>query len=416
MNKPSVLIISKDGSSTGAGIALYRIHCALNKSGKVNSNFLAWYGKQDLSRNYFVNENYWWNKFYRRVGNFFNSTIKILIGPKNPKFIFSHNFFPNLTIGSNELIEQADYIFLGWIGFNYLSIEQLQIFKNKKIIWRLSDSWPFTGGCHVSFGCEKYQQSCRSCPQLIDPFAQRMAHWHWARKKKAYSTLNVKFLAPSHWMEKRCRMSSLIGNRQTYLVPTGVDLDVFKPYGDKGDLRKEFGIPQNTLVLLLGAAFFSSESKGLGFVLNLFKKIDLKTDNIMLLVFGDNAPNNFEASAPIKFLGRIEAEDQLRRVYNLSDVFLAPYIEDNLPNIVIEAIACGLPVVGFRSGGMPDLVDHLLNGYLVEPGDTEDFERALRWVIANLDIIPFKDNSRQKSLSFSMEKQVKSIENIIFQF
>ncbi len=206
--KPSVLILSKEGPGSGSGKALYRIHIAINKNNNFSSRFLAWEGTPDPKHQFFVNTNFLLNKVYTRLLNILNACIKRTYGPR-PGFVFSHNLFPNLSVQSSSLIKEADIIFLGWIGFGYLSIHQFRLFHGKKIIWRFSDVWPLSGGCHVSFGCDRFQQGCHHCPQLYNVLWPDLAAISWKIKQRVYQSIEIKFIAPSRWMRDNAEKSLL---------------------------------------------------------------------------------------------------------------------------------------------------------------------------------------------------------------
>lgn len=411
--KNKILILSKEGPNTGAGKALYRIHLGLNANGEFSSKFLTWEGTPNLTNSLFVNRNFFLNKIYRRITNVINSWIKNIWGPQ-PGFVFSHNLFPNLALQSEKLIKEADIIFLGWIGFNYLSIGQFDLFKGKKIIWRFSDVWPFTGGCHVTFGCEKFLTACRSCPQLKPNGSIDLVSILWKIKKNKYRAIDIKFIAPSTWVLNLAKSSPLLKGKKIYYVPTGVDLEIFKPM-NKTSCRQSLNIELDSVVIIFGSVDINEKRKGLKYLIHALKELEKLKTNIQLIVFGnfENMEVLKEINLPIRFLGRVEGDENLTKLYNTADVFLAPYIEDNLPNTVIESIACGLPIVGFNSGGMSDLVDHKSNGYLANTYDSADLARGINWVLNNLYTTPFLERSRAKSLHFSIENQLNSIQEIL---
>jgi glycosyltransferase involved in cell wall biosynthesis len=410
--KPSVLIISKDGPNSGAGKALYRIHLSLKNSGNFSSKFLAWEGVQDERVGFFINENSLFNKLYRRVINILNAAIKAFFGPK-PGFVFSHNLFPNYALRSNKLIKEADIIFLGWVGFGYVGVTQFDLFKGKKIIWRFSDNWPMTGGCHIPFGCEKFKSMCVQCPQLINTFGVDLAAFHWKLKSNQYRALDIKFIAPSKWMKECAEASPMLEGKKIYHVPTGVDLDVFKRL-DKTQCKQLLGLDENKKTLLFGSVHTGERRKGFQYLLEAVRILQHQRHDIQLLVFGEATPGQFDGIVyDIRFLGRVEGDESLAKVYNATDVFLAPYVDDNLPNTVIEAIACGLPVVGFNSGGMNDLVENNSNGHLVEVYDTGLFAQRISQILENTEGIGYSDNSRSRSLGFSIISQGRMIEEIL---
>ncbi len=173
-------------------------------------------------------------------------------------------------------------------------------------------------------------------------------------------------------------------------------------------------IDAEAIVLLFGTVDTHEKRKGFNYITEAMKKLEAANVAVQLVVFGNPGNGPLPGIAyPVQFLGLIESDENLVAAYNAADVFLAPYLEDNLPNTVIEAIACGLPIVGFDSGGMADLVEHKINGYLATAYDSSDLAAGINWVIRNLNQLPFAESSRHKSLNFSLTSQVERIEKML---
>lgn len=283
-------------------------------------------------------------------------------------------------------IQEADIINLHWVaGTVDWSSAPLGI-GGKTIIWTLHDMNPFTGGCHYAGECKKYMEGCGACPQLGSNIHSDLSHTEWKQKHKAYHDLNIHVVTPSRWLAKCASESKLFSRFPVQVIPYGFPLDVFRPH-PKAEIHKALNIPDSVKIILFGADSVLNERKGFRYLLEALNKIPLKNGHdIAILTFG-SLPKGIKI--PLKYsvvsLGRIADEKQLAKAYSVADVFVLPSLEDNLPNTVIEAMACGVPVVGFDIGGMPDMIEHKKTGYLVKPKDIKGLIEGIDWVLSSIE-------------------------------
>jgi len=202
----------------------------------------------------------------------------------------------------------------------------------------------------------------------------------WKRKSKAYQNHDMTVVAPSQWMAECARASSLFRGRRVEVIPTGVDHTFFAPKS-QSKAREALSLPQGRRLILYGAAnALADRRKGYAMLPEILSRV--VTKGAALVVFGnEHGDQRLTEILSTQFLGRIENDDMLRDLYAAADVFLCPSVEENLPNTVLEAMACGLPVVAFKIGGMPDLVQHKRTGYLAEPFSVASFARGIDWTL-----------------------------------
>lgn len=302
---------------------------------------------------------------------------------------------------SARLISEADVICAHWIAGAFLNFRQLVAIR-KPIVWRLSDIWPFSGGCHYPGSCERFEHGCGSCPQLGSDTDEDLSRAGIEARRSAFARLDLTIAAPSRWIAGLARRSSLFGDRRIEHIPTGVDLNVFRPR-DRMEARRRFGWPENGQIVLFGA-LGATEDPRKGYA-HFLKAIELVTSSgrkdLTLVVFGGvvAAAANSIGGFPIYHLGQVNSEELLSFVYSAADVLMAPFLEDNLPNVVIEAIACGTPVVAFEAGGIPDAIEHGVNGYLAPIGSDADLANALLMALDHLD-----DELRASARKTAVEK------------
>jgi glycosyltransferase involved in cell wall biosynthesis len=285
----------------------------------------------------------------------------------------------------DEVIETLNpsVVHLHWISSGFLQIETLASF-NRPVVWTLHDMWAMTGGCHYSGSCTGYQRRCGECPQLGSTLENDLSRLTWLRKKRAWESVDLTVVTPSHWLADCARSSSLFDSVPIKVIPYGIDCSVYKPILQK-EARRMFGLPQDAPLILFGAMNPTKNSrKGFDLLLQALNSLDSSRlpNSPELVVFGamsnDQAPDT-----PFRthFLGGFADNVALAALYSGVDVFVAPSREDNLPLAVQESLACGTPVVAFGIGGMPDMINHRSNGYLAASFDGSDLASGIEWCL-----------------------------------
>lgn len=288
-----------------------------------------------------------------------------------------------------------DIINLHWISAGYLQIETLARFS-QPLVWTLHDMWSFTGGCHYNQSCNKFTATCGTCPLLGSSKEGDLSRHIWQRKQKSWRNLDLTIVTPSQWLGDSAKASSLFGDRRVEVIPYGLDTEIYRPI-EQSTARKLLQLPQDKqLVLFLSLNATSDQRKGFHLLQPALQHLSRSTgqDQLELMVVGASAPENPpELGFKAHYLGVLGDDLTLALAYSAADVFVAPSLQDNLPNTVLEAIACGTPCVAFDIGGMPDMIDHQQNGYLAKPFVIEDLTAGIRWVLA--------DSTRLKTLGHS---------------
>lgn len=276
---------------------------------------------------------------------------------------------------------RPDIVNLHWIGSGFLRLESLKKIK-QPIVWTMHDMWAFTGGCHYTDGCDRYLKQCGACPQLGSRSKNDLSHWNWERRRKIFKQLDLTIVTPSQWLTDRVKQSPLLCNYRIETIPNGLDLATYKPYG-KAWVRSLLKLPQDKSLILFGASDATSDRrKGFHLLAEALHHLSLMEWKTLpeIVVFGASH-GNLDCGFPVHYLGILQDDLTLALAYSAADVFVAPSIQDNLPNTVLEAIACGTPAVAFAIGGMPDLIESGQTGYLAQPFDTEDLAKGIQWVL-----------------------------------
>ncbi len=328
--------------------------------------------------------------------------------PKCPPDTFSAQWFPDSIVSRVKQIN-PEIVHLHWTRNGFLQIESLPKFQ-KPIVWTLHDMWEFTGGCHYTQECDRYTKSCGACPQLNSLKDKDLSRQIWQRKAKAWRNLNLTLVTPSRWLAECASASPLFEQYRVEVIPNSVDMQVYKPI-NKAMARDALNLPQDKQLVLFGAGSTTADTrKGFQFLLSALQRLDAQRwgNQLELAILGESASGK---ALPLAFnshyLGRLGDDISLALSYAAADIFVAPSIQDNLPNTVVEALACGTPCLAFDIGGMPDMIDHQQNGYLAQKLDVEDLARGMEWILEDQERhTHLSIKARQKAVeTFSQEQQ-----------
>ena len=314
----------------------------------------------------------------------------------NTRFSFP---YPGYDLSDTEVIRRSDIINLHWVA-EFQSVESIArlLETGKPVVWTLHDANAFTGGCHYSAGCEKYKEDCRDCLQLMDNHYQ--IPFHVLENKIASWLKNLTIVTPSRWLGGCARESWLFRNCRVEVVPNSLETGVFKPK-DKNLAKKKIKLHPQTLTLLFGAATGNEKRKGFYKLLEAMKYCLQDTTfrnlaingRIKVLTFGPPQEDLEKLTIEIKSLGYVHDNDRLAAIYSAADLFILPSLEDNLPNTVLEAMACGTPVIAFNIGGIPDMIENGVTGYMAPGFDTREMGAAI------LKLLFDEDKRKQMSLN-----------------
>lgn len=298
-----------------------------------------------------------------------------------------YGLFSNPVIGSSltnhPSFKKADVVYIHWVQMGFLTLNEIEKIVNsgKKVVFVLHDMWGITGGCHHAGNCEQYKNGCAKCPIFLGRgnITQDQAE----QKKRIYSRSNVSIISPSKWLAECALDSYAAGGCEVMNIPNYFDSKSFKPDPEKFHKRAAKGNLQ-TKVISFAAVDITSVYKGftylkkaLEYLPNIYPDQPIEIQMIGAGDLGDLSTIPYKVNT----LGYLSDEEEMAKALSISDLYVIPSIMENQPTIIIESLSCGIPVVGFKIGGIPDMIDHLQNGYLAEPLDYKSLAEGIKYCL-----------------------------------
>ena len=246
------------------------------------------------------------------------------------------------------------------------------------IIWTCHDMNPFTGGCHYTWGCTKFEQQCQNCPQLSISGSNDLSAQTQKVKVGSLKGQQLHIVGNSTWIEEQARKSKVFANAISYqTIHYPIDVDTLVPL-DKQKAKELLGIPEGAKVICFGAERFTNERKGFSLLIDALKRVKAEVPEAYCLVFGSGNGIADDSSLPtIKYIGFMESIWLQRIVYSAADTFVIPSRQEAFGMTAIEAMACGTAVVGFDVGGIVDMILHGETGLLAPVDNVDGLAEAL---------------------------------------
>ena len=330
-----------------------------------------------------------------------------------------HNLFAvdiantGTDITSLPEFQQADVIHLHWINQGMLSLKNIRkiLESGKPVVWTMHDMWPCTGICHHARQCDRYRQECGECPFLYGKKHKHdLANRVFRQKKGIYAHYPITFVTCSHWLEEQARQSALTVGRQIVCIPNPLNTNLFRPH-NKQTARQRLQLPMDRKLILFGAFKITDKRKGIDYMVDSCKLLAGQhpelNEQMAVVTFGRQSAQVAEM-LPFKVypLDYVNDEHRLVDMYNAADLFVTPSLEENLPNTIMEAMACGTPCVGFNVGGIPEMIDHLHNGYVAIYKSADDFANGIYWALTEPDYDSLCEQACRKAVSHYSEDSV----------
>lgn len=409
-----LLVVSAYDQTNGSGRAAYRLQKGLHQAGVDTHMLVKEKGTHDP---YVLSPKSQIAKGVAKARVTFDS-LPLKAYRQKESTLMSLQWLPSNTASKIRQVN-PDVINLHWANDAFLPIEALAKLQ-RPVVWSLHDMWAFTGGCHYTGECDRYLQSCGACPQLGSKKERDLSRWVWQRKRKTYQKANLTIVALSNWLADCARQSPLFKDTWIEVIHNGIDTERYRPI-NKAIARQLLELPQDKHLVLFGALRATDDKrKGLHLLQSALEKLS-QTDwgsKVELVIFGANQPAHpLEFGFKTNYLGTFSDDLTLALVYSAADVFIAPSIQENLANTVMESLACGTPCVAFNIGGMPDMIEHENNGYLARPFQTDELAEGIVWILDNhIRAKELATNARKKAVaSFRLESQATQYQSLFFE-
>lgn len=371
-----VLHLSASDLGGGAARAAFRLHQGLQRLGH-DSRMLVAARKGDDPAVMEVGRSRRLSDRFRRRWR--RAQLQLLrrrwaIQPSDPFHLARTDYQRDLDIN----LDQVDVLHLHWISdFVDLPSWCIRYGRQRPIVWTLHDMNPLTGGCHHDLGCERYREQCGCCPRLHSRREHDLSRRIWREKRTALGSIDAsrfRCVANSRWMAAKARASSLLGPYDIRTIALAVETDVFRPL-DREACRRALEVPPDRKVVLFMAHTLRDPYKGYDLLKAALEQIAARVP-LLLLVVGRGKVEP-PAGMPCRFLGRILARESLAECFGAADVFANPSRAESFGQTCLEAMACGVPSVGFKVGGVPEAIRDGITGRIVPDVRADSFAAGL---------------------------------------
>ena len=289
------------------------------------------------------------------------------------------------------------YVHVG-VLFDYLKR------KNKKVIWTLHDCWSFTGHCahYDGIGCDKWKDKCYDCPITNEyPFSwnKHNVTKNYERKKEVFTSIkdNLAIVTPSYWLEEQVKQSFL-KECNVMTIHNGINLNDFKY--TESSFRKKYHLEDSFIVLAVASVW--DTTKGIEDLKELANSLP---ENIKIVVVGGTLSSNTTSIENALCIPRTNTVKELCEIYSASDAFINLTKQDTFPTVNIEALACGLPVITYKTGGSPEILTDK-TGIVVEKNNIEKMKEVLIELAKNNSFK--KEDCIEIASHYSLDKMYES--------
>ena len=390
----------------GAARATFRIHKSLLNEGY---NSTLYVNKKNTKDNSIKTSPYMIDKnFYNIRTNLISKFVKVT----NPR-IKSYNSPSILPSSWPKFINNSDIdlVHLNWINAEMMSIEDIAKIK-KPMIWTFHDMWPFLGSQHLSNNDKYIDLKNFENKNFLDKIFN-LNEWTYFRKKKNWIN-PIQIVTPSQWLADCVKQSELMNSWPVETVPHPIDIDFWKPDAEENS-RELLGINSDKIILVYGAdGGIESFNKGFDLLLKSLEKLEDHHKDLVLCIFGNETDIKLKLNYTVINFGKITEDKKLRQIYRAADLCVVPSRKESFCQVALEAQSCGTPVIAFSVGGLKDIIEHNITGYLIKPFDIEFFSMSIKNFINNKKkIFIIKNNARKRvERLFSMSSVAKKYINI----
>ena len=271
------------------------------------------------------------------------------------------------------------------------------------VVVTLHDAWLLAGHCAHSLGCQRWETGCGRCPDLdvYPPIRRDGTRINWRRKKRIVDACQLYVTTPCEWLRVKALASLLSGAiKASRVIHNGVDLNVFQP-ADRRAARASLELPEEADIVMCAAnGLKGNKFKDYGTLVGAVTRLAHRRRRpLICLAVGDGGETVTDGNMSVRFVPFDSDVAKVAALYNAADVYVHPAVEDTFPTSILEAMACGRPVVASNVGGIPEQIDHNVSGFLCEPRQPE----ALATLLERL----LEDAALQRRIGASARRQAE---------
>ena len=398
-----VLIVNTSERAGGAAVAASRLTSALNRHG-IKAKMLVRDKSTDLVTTLQMHHSRWlrwaflWERLCIFAANRFRRDGIWRVDIANA----------GAEITQSEAFQEADIIHLHWVNQGFLSLGEIEriLQSGKRVVWTMHDMWPCTAICHHARSCERFHTHCHDCPMLAGSTERDLSYRVFEQKQRIYRLGKMAFVGCSRWIANEARKSALLKDCLITDIPNTFPASLFHPASQE-EARRRLHLPVGGHLLLFACQKVTNVQKGLHLLFEALKQ--MHDDDLQLVVVGQLSDAIATAiPQPVHTLGYVHDEATMATLYQAVDCFVTPSLEENLPNTIMEAMACGTPCVGFRVGGIPEMIDHKENGYVAEYQSIDDLVAGIGYVLHDEYHSQLSQAAAKKALKAWGEEHVAS--------
>lgn len=398
----NIVHLSISDDQTGAALAAARLHQLMLDAG-LASHLLTLVKRTDMPATEAVG---WFGRHIRSRAGLYLDKLGLVGGdPRLGSFSFA---WMGADISRHPKVAAADVIYVHWVNSGFLSIAALEaiVESGKAAIFLLHDMWIFTGGCHHVFECSQFEGDCYPCPYFDGAALKSRLVQHRQRSKRSLfaSGRAVAIVAPSSEIADKARRSSVLLGRSPQVIPNPLD---YRLYGREGS-RSRQGRSEKFQILFGAMGGKANLYKGWNYFVEAINALpDNIIDNVEVVLFG----YDFAEGEPADIKARtkshgVVAAGKMPGIYRQSDIYIFPSVQESFGQTATEAMACGVPVVGFPVGVIPDIVGHQESGYIARYKDARDLAEGIAWAFHHGDGVKLRIAAQDDAWSLLDGKRI----------
>lgn len=390
----NILQINTTDTRGGAAKVAYLLKRGLEKRGHKTSMFVGEKFSQDDNVFLLNNKKTFTGRLRKKLAFWLANDIEVFSSDK--------------ILRASEF-KQADIVHCHNLHSYYFNLKTLvKIASLKPVVWTFHDMWPLTAHCAHSFNGNLKNSGFFTCPSLeiFPPMAWHNEKYLENIKRKVYEKAKFHIVTPSNWLKEKVGQT-ILRDKPINLIYNGIDADIFSPR-PKEQSRQKLNLPKDKKIILSVVKKGQNNPwKGADYISKIMESFRKRND-ILFVCVGGNMDGRNEKIINIPYT---KDAANLADYYSSADILLYPSIADNCPLVVLEAMACGLPVVSFNTGGIPELVSHKINGYIAEYKNSRDLTQGINWLLKleDYNLKEVSTNSAKKvSEEFTLNKMVNN--------